>query len=160
MNEILNKFLLAGEINLCLKCMKDNLDLYIVPVDPLQKAQKEYRNSKNQSIDNIFIKMNQIKFEQILCLRYSHFVLPLPEVSLSKNLQTIEATPHSYPSYFGFLALLNALSIFYMLYRNILSETVIAAKPLKFKNFNISKTEIPERLHKPIIRKFEKRKLY
>ena len=58
MNEILNKFLLAGEINLCLKCMKDNLDLYIVPVDHVQKAQKEYRNSKNQSIDNIFIKMN------------------------------------------------------------------------------------------------------
>ena len=87
-------------------------------------------------------------------MRYSHFVLPLPEVSLSKNLQTIEASPRSYPSYFGFLALLNALS------RNILSETVIAAKPLKSKNLNISKKEIPERLHKPIIRKFEKRKLY
>ena len=55
MNEILNKFLLAGD-----KFMPDmhlRLNLHMVLVDHLQKT-KEYRNFKKHGIDNIFIKAN------------------------------------------------------------------------------------------------------
>ena len=45
MNEIGNKFLLAG-------------DKFIVLVDLLQKSNKEYKNLKKQEIRDIFIKTN------------------------------------------------------------------------------------------------------
>ena len=46
------------------------------------------------------------------------FLIVPPEFFLSKNLLTPEETPHWYPSYVRFLAILNAWS------RNILSSAV------------------------------------
>ena len=48
-----------------------------------------------------------------------------PPAFLSKNLSTTEGSPHCHPSYFGFSAILNALSC------NILSEAVLLVKSLK-----------------------------
>ena len=48
-----------------------------------------------------------------------------PEELLLKNLQTIEESPRWYPSDFGLLAILNALS------PNTLSEAVILGESLK-----------------------------
>ena len=48
-----------------------------------------------------------------------------PEDFLSKNLLAIEARTLCYPSYFGFIAILNAVS------RNISSEAVLLVKSLK-----------------------------
>ena len=53
------------------------------------------------------------------------FLIPLPEVFLSKTLYTIEASSCCYLSYYGFLAILNALS------PNILPEAVLLGKFLK-----------------------------
>ena len=50
MNEIVNKFLLAG-----------NLDLLIVLVVHLLKIKKELKNLKKQEIQAIFTKINLIK---------------------------------------------------------------------------------------------------
>ena len=63
MNEIVNKFLLAGdrfmpEIDLRQPTLLDNQDLRIVLIDHLQKTKKEYRNLKKQEIYDIFIKTN------------------------------------------------------------------------------------------------------
>ena len=56
-NEIVNKFLLAGD-----KFMPEihlrNLDLLIVPVGHLLKIKKEFKNLKKQEIPAIFTKMN------------------------------------------------------------------------------------------------------
>ena len=49
-----------------------------------------------------------------------------PANFLLKDLQTIEASPHLYPSYFGFLAILTALS------RETLLETLLLNKSLKY----------------------------
>ena len=49
---------------------------------------------------------------------------PLPVDFLSKNLKTIEGSPLWYPSYLGFLAIWNALSL------KSLSEAVLLAKSL------------------------------
>ena len=57
MYEMVNKFLLAVD-NLCLKCIKDSLDLHIVLVDHLQITKKEHKNLKKHEIQDIFIKMN------------------------------------------------------------------------------------------------------
>ena len=54
MNEIVNKFLLAGD-----KFMPEmhvRLDLHIVLVDHLQKIKKEYKSLKKQDIHDILIK--------------------------------------------------------------------------------------------------------
>ena len=60
MNEIINKFLLAGD-----KFMPEmhlrQPGLHIVLVDHLQKTKKEYKNLKKQEIHDRFIKMNYIK---------------------------------------------------------------------------------------------------
>ena len=56
MNEIVNKFLLAGD--LCLKCIYDNLDLPAVLEDHLLKIKREYKYLKKGEIHNIFIKTN------------------------------------------------------------------------------------------------------
>ena len=57
MNEIVNKFLLAGD-----KFMPEmylrQAGFNIVLVDHLQKTKKEYKNSKKQEIEDIFIKTN------------------------------------------------------------------------------------------------------
>ena len=57
MNEIINKFLLAGHKFLP-KCILDSPDLPIVLVNHLRKTKKEYKNLKNLEIQDIFIKMN------------------------------------------------------------------------------------------------------
>ena len=49
-----------------------------------------------------------------------------PANFLPKDLQTNEASPHLYPSYFGFLAILTALS------RETLLETLLLNKSLKY----------------------------
>ena len=49
------------EINLCLKCIYNNLDLLIVLVDHLLKINKEFKNLYKQEIYIIFTKMNWIK---------------------------------------------------------------------------------------------------
>ena len=59
MNEIGNKFLLAGD-----KFMPEmylSQDLHIALVGHLQKTKNESKNLKKQEIHDIFIKMNQIK---------------------------------------------------------------------------------------------------
>ena len=64
---------------------------------------------------------------------FSFFIAP-PEANLSANkadclskeLNTFEVSPRWYPSYFVFLAILNALSC------HILSETVLLVKSLKY----------------------------
>ena len=60
MNEIINKFLLAGD-----KFMPEmhlrQPGLHIVLVDHLQKTKKEYKNLKKQEIHDRFIKMHYIK---------------------------------------------------------------------------------------------------
>ena len=54
MNEIVNKFLLAGD-----KFMPDNNhNLYIVLAYRLLKIKKEFKNLKKQEIRAIFTKMN------------------------------------------------------------------------------------------------------
>ena len=57
MNEIINKFLLAGD-KLSLKCISDSLDLRIVFMDKLLKTKEEYNNSKKQELQDTFIKTN------------------------------------------------------------------------------------------------------
>ena len=59
MNEIGNKFLLAGD-----KFMPEmylSQELHISLVGHLQKTKNESKNLKKQEIHDIFIKMNQIK---------------------------------------------------------------------------------------------------
>ena len=57
MNEIVNKFLLAGDkIMSEMQEMKDSQDLHIVLIDHLQKTKKEYKSLKKQEIHDIFIK--------------------------------------------------------------------------------------------------------
>ena len=51
MNEIVNKFWLAG----------DKLDLLIVLEDHLQKTKKEFKNVKKQEIQTTFTTMNLIR---------------------------------------------------------------------------------------------------
>ena len=53
MNEIVNKFLLAGNEN--------NPDLLIAPVDHLLKTRKELKKLKKQKIQTTFTKMNLIR---------------------------------------------------------------------------------------------------
>ena len=61
---------------------------------------------------------------------------------LSKNLQTTEATPLWYPSYFGLLAILNALSY------NALSETdLLASLRINKIYIRINKVKINPYLH-------------
>ena len=56
MNETVNKFLLAG--NKFMPEVHLRLDLYIVLVDHLHKANKEYKSLKKQEIYDKFIKTN------------------------------------------------------------------------------------------------------
>ena len=46
------------DINLCLKCILDNLDLPRVLVDHLQKIKKKYESLNKLKIQDIFTKMN------------------------------------------------------------------------------------------------------
>ena len=57
MNEIVNKFLLAGDKFMSKMYLKQPY-LQIVPLDHLQrKKKKEYKNFKKQEIHDIFSKM-------------------------------------------------------------------------------------------------------
>ena len=63
MNEIINKFLLAGdqfmpEMHLDILVNLVNLDLHIVLVEHLLKRKKVYKNTKKQEIQDTFIKTN------------------------------------------------------------------------------------------------------
>ena len=60
MNEIVNKFLLAGD-KFMSKCILNNLDLLIVLVDHLLEMNKEFRNLCKQEIQIISTKMNWIR---------------------------------------------------------------------------------------------------
>ena len=57
MNEIVNKFLLAGDKFMPEMYLRQS-GFNIVLVDHLQKIKKEYKNSKKQEIEDIFIKTN------------------------------------------------------------------------------------------------------
>ena len=63
MNEIVNKFLFAGDKFMPEMHLKFtySLDLHIVLVDHLQKTKKEYKNLKKQEIHNISNKINKVK---------------------------------------------------------------------------------------------------
>ena len=56
-----------------------------------------------------------MKFFGYLLVLECRFICKCSDITsfdfLSKNLQTIEADPHWYPSYFGYLAILNVLSL-------------------------------------------------
>ena len=60
MNDIINKFLLAGDKFMPEMHLSDafNHSLPTVLVDHLLKAKKEYKNLKKLEIQNIFIEMN------------------------------------------------------------------------------------------------------
>ena len=45
------------EINLCLKCILDNLGLPIILADHLQKVKKEYKSLNKLEIQDIFTEM-------------------------------------------------------------------------------------------------------
>ena len=60
MNEIVNKFLLAGDKFMPEMHLKQR-DLVIVLVDHKLKTKKEFRNLKKQEIQTIFIKINLIR---------------------------------------------------------------------------------------------------
>ena len=75
-----------------------------------------------------FLKFSYIGFWNSSANCWSNVLslsISLLAASLSKDLYTIEARPLWYQSYFGFLAILNALS------RNILSEAIPLVKSLK-----------------------------
>ena len=57
MNEIVNKFLLAGDKFMPEMHLRQPGFTYVL-VDHIQKAKKEYKNSKKQKIHYIFIKTN------------------------------------------------------------------------------------------------------
>ena len=59
-NEIVNKFLLAGDKFMSKMHLKQR-DLVIVLVDHLLKTKKEFRNLKKQEIQFIFTKINLIR---------------------------------------------------------------------------------------------------
>ena len=59
-NEIVNKFLLAGDKFMPKRHLKQS-DLLIVLVDHLLKTKKEFKNLKKQEIRPIFTKMNLIR---------------------------------------------------------------------------------------------------
>ena len=59
-NEIVNKFLLAGDKFMPKRQLKQP-DLLIVLVDHLLKTKKEFKNLKKQEIRPIFTKMNLIR---------------------------------------------------------------------------------------------------
>ena len=59
-NEIVNKFLLAG-VKLCLSFIYNSLDLLVVFANHLLKTKKELKNLKKQEIQDIFTEMNLIK---------------------------------------------------------------------------------------------------
>ena len=59
-NEIVNKFLLAGDKFMPKRQLKQP-DLLIVLVDHLLKTKKEFKNLKKQEIRAIFTKMNLIR---------------------------------------------------------------------------------------------------
>ena len=61
MNEIVNKFLLAGE-----KFMPEMHDLLIVHVGNLLKIKNEFKNLKKQEIRIIFTKTNLIRLVFIM----------------------------------------------------------------------------------------------
>ena len=60
MNEIVNKFFLAGDKFMPEMHLKQR-DLVIVLVDHKLKTKKEFRNLKKQEIQTIFIKINLIR---------------------------------------------------------------------------------------------------
>ena len=60
MNEIVNKFLLAGDKFMPEMHLKQR-DLVIVLADHKLKTKKEFRNLKKQEIQTIFIKINLIR---------------------------------------------------------------------------------------------------
>ena len=60
MNEIINKFLLAGDKFMPEIHLKQP-GLLIVVVDHLLKAKKEFKNLKKQEIQAIFTKINLIR---------------------------------------------------------------------------------------------------
>ena len=57
MNEVMNKFLLAGDIFTPEMHLK-RLDLLIVLVNHLLKIRQEFKNLKKQEIQNIFSEIN------------------------------------------------------------------------------------------------------
>ena len=57
MNETINNVYLQV-INLCQKCILNNLDLLIVLADRLLKINKEFKNLMKREIQTIFTKMN------------------------------------------------------------------------------------------------------
>ena len=64
MNEIVNKFLLAGDKFMPEMHLSQNLP--IVLVDHLLKIKKEFKNLKKQEIQAIFTKLNWIKHAFIM----------------------------------------------------------------------------------------------
>ena len=57
MNEIVNKFLLAGDMFMPEMHLRQPLFTYSA-CGPFRKNKKEYKNLKKQEIQNIFIKTN------------------------------------------------------------------------------------------------------
>ena len=153
MNQIVNKFLLAGD-----KFMPGiylrRPDLNIVLVDNLLKTKKEYKNLKKQEISR-YINQNELGkacFQHdIIYGRTRRFNYDLTRRTASDKILRDKA--------FNIVKNLK-----YDGYQRSLASIVYKCFDKKsfgsdIKNQNISNKELAEELQKPIIRKFKKRKV-
>ena len=149
MNEIVNKFLLAG-----------NLDLLIVLVVHLLKIKKELKNLKKQEIQATFTKINLIKACFQHDVAYGDFKDLARRTASDKVLRDKAFNIAKNPRYDGYQRGLAS-----MVYK-FFDQKSTGSGIVNNNNNNNSNNEIKQNLQlakelrKPIIRKFKKRKVY
>ena len=106
------------------------------------KNKKKYKNLQKQEIPNIFIKHDKAyeNFKDLTRKKASDEILHNRAFNIAKN-----------PKYDGYQS--GLASMFYKFFDKKPSGSGI-------KNDNISNQELAEELHKPVIRKFKKRKVH
>ena len=149
MNEIVNKFLLAGDNFMPEMHLRQPGPTYSA-CGTLQKTRKKNKNLKKQEIHVIFIKMNQIKL--VFNMTWLMEILDLTRRTVSDKILrdkafNIAKNP-KYDRYQRGLA-----SMVYKFFDKKASGSGI-------KNESISDKELAEELYKPIIRKITQRKVY
>ena len=116
-------------------------------MDHLQQTKKEYKNLKKQEIHDIFIKTNCFQHD----MAYEYFKDLTRRTACDKILHDKAFNIAKNPKYHGYQRELSSM-VYIFFDKQILGQTV--------KNENISIKELAEKLHKPVIRKFEKRKVH
>ena len=150
LNNIINKSLLAGGKFMPEMHLRQNRDLFMVRVDLLLNIKKELKNLKKQVIRVIFIKMNLIKlvFNTILLMQIINKDL-INRTKADKVLRDKAYNIASNPEYDG--------------YRRGLASMVYKFFDKKSMGSGIARSsslKLADELHKPVIRKFNKRKVY